>query len=80
MSAFMEQRHLGRTGLRVSRIGLGTLTWGRDTDEHDAADLLKTFWEAGGTLVDTADVYGDGESEYLLGRLMEGLVNVFSER
>lgn len=74
MSPFMEQRHLGRTGLRVSRIGLGTLTWGRGTDEHDAADLLKTFWEAGGTLVDTADVYGDGESEYLLGRLMEGLV------
>ncbi|MFI7010907.1 aldo/keto reductase [Streptomyces sp. NPDC050145] len=70
----MEQRHLGRTGLRVSRIGLGTLTWGRDTDEHDAADLLKTFWEAGGSLVDTADVYGDGEAEYLLGRLVEGLV------
>ena len=70
----MEQRHLGRTGLRVSRIGLGTLTWGRDTDEHDAADLLKTFWEAGGTLVDTADVYGDGDAEYLLGRLIEGLV------
>lgn len=70
----MEQRHLGRTGLRVSRIGLGTLTWGRDTDEHDAADLLKAFWEAGGTLVDTADVYGDGEAEYLLGQLIEGLV------
>ncbi|MEU5347802.1 MULTISPECIES: aldo/keto reductase [unclassified Streptomyces] len=70
----MEQRHLGRTGLRVSRIGLGTLTWGRDTDEHDAADLLKGFWEAGGTLVDTADVYGDGEAEYLLGQLMDGLV------
>ncbi|WP_445283040.1 aldo/keto reductase [Streptomyces sp. DSM 118148] len=70
----MEQRHLGRTGLRVSRIGLGTLTWGRDTDEHDAADMLKTFWEAGGTLVDTADVYADGEAEYLLGRLMDGLV------
>ncbi|MFF1393906.1 aldo/keto reductase [Streptomyces sp. NPDC058287] len=70
----MEQRHLGRTGLRVSRIGLGTLTWGRDTDEHDAADLLKTFWEAGGTLVDTADVYGGGDAEYLLGQLVEGLV------
>ncbi|MGW1023321.1 aldo/keto reductase [Streptomyces sp. NPDC002577] len=70
----MEQRHLGRTGLRVSRIGLGTLTWGRDTDERDAAELLKVFWEAGGTLVDTADVYGDGEVEYLLGQLMEGLV------
>ncbi|MEU0051667.1 aldo/keto reductase [Streptomyces sp. NPDC006184] len=70
----MEQRHLGRTGLRVSRIGLGTLTWGRGTDEHDAADMLKAFWEAGGTLVDTADVYGDGEAEYLLGQLMETLV------
>ncbi|GGX95028.1 aldo/keto reductase [Streptomyces minutiscleroticus] len=70
----MEQRHLGRTGLRVSRIGLGTLTWGRDTGEHDAAGLLKVFWEAGGTLVDTADVYGDGEAEYLLGQLMERLV------
>ncbi|MGW6456984.1 aldo/keto reductase [Streptomyces sp. NPDC055078] len=70
----MEQRYLGRTGLRVSRIGLGTLTWGRDTDEHDAADQLKAFWEAGGTLVDTADVYGGGDSEYLLGRLVERLV------
>ncbi|MFJ6700432.1 aldo/keto reductase [Streptomyces sp. NPDC091272] len=70
----MEQRHLGRTGLRVSRIGLGTLTWGRDTGEHDAADLLKTFWEAGGTLVDTADVYGDGDAEYVLGQLVESLV------
>ncbi|MFG3124656.1 aldo/keto reductase [Streptomyces sp. NPDC048208] len=70
----MEQRHLGRTGLRVSRIGLGTLTWGRDTEEHDAADMLKAFWEAGGTLVDTADVYGDGAAEYLLGRLTDGLV------
>ncbi len=70
----MEQRHLGRTGLRVSRIGLGTLTWGRDTDEHDAAGLMKVFWEAGGTLVDTADVYGDGDAEYVLGRLIEGLV------
>jgi aryl-alcohol dehydrogenase-like predicted oxidoreductase len=70
----MEQRHLGRTGLRVSRIGLGTLTWGRDTDEHDAADQLKVFWEAGGTLVDTADVYVGGDAEYLLGQLVERLV------
>lgn len=70
----MEQRHLGRTGLRVSRIGLGTLTWGRDTAEHDAAGMLKVFWEAGGTLVDTADVYGDGDAEYVLGQLMERLV------
>ncbi|ANW20963.1 aldo/keto reductase [Streptomyces clavuligerus] len=70
----MEQRHLGRTGLRVSRIGLGTLTWGRDTDEHDAAEQLKVFWEAGGTLVDTADVYAGGDAEYVLGQLLERLV------
>ncbi|MEV7524791.1 aldo/keto reductase [Streptomyces sp. NPDC091371] len=70
----MEQRHLGRTGLRVSRIGLGTLTWGRDTGEEAAAEQMKTFWEAGGTLVDTADVYGGGEAEYLLGQLVGGLI------
>ncbi|MGK5730413.1 aldo/keto reductase [Streptomyces sp. URMC 124] len=70
----MELRHLGRTGLRVSRLGLGTLTWGRDTDESGAAEQLKTFWEAGGTLIDTADVYADGAAEYLLGQLMEDLV------
>ncbi|MBH1936649.1 aldo/keto reductase [Streptomyces sp. AV19] len=70
----MEPRHAGRTGLRVSRIGLGTLTWGRDTDEHEAAEQLKVFHEAGGTLVDTADVYADGGSEYLLGRLLDTAV------
>jgi aryl-alcohol dehydrogenase-like predicted oxidoreductase len=70
----MEHRHLGRTGLRVSRLGLGTLTWGRNTGERDAADQLKTFWNAGGSLIDTADVYADGGAEYLLGRLIEDLV------
>ncbi|MET9217426.1 aldo/keto reductase [Streptomyces sp. NPDC088197] len=70
----MEHRHLGRTGLRVSRLGLGTLTWGRNTGERDAADQLKAFWDAGGSLVDTADVYADGGAEYLLGRLIEDLV------
>ncbi|GAB2691930.1 aldo/keto reductase [Kitasatospora kifunensis] len=70
----MEQRHLGRTGLRVSRLGLGTLTWGRDTDEHEAAGQLKEFVDAGGTLVDTADVYADGGAEYLLSRLTDNLI------
>jgi aryl-alcohol dehydrogenase-like predicted oxidoreductase len=69
----MEQRHLGRTGLRVSRLGLGTMTWGRDTDESDAADQLKAFLDAGGNLIDTADVYADGESEVMVGRLAEGI-------
>lgn len=70
----MEMRHLGRTGLQVSRLGLGTMTWGRDTDEHVAAEQLKEFVDAGGNLVDTADVYADGGAEYLLSRLTENLV------
>ncbi|MDT7537231.1 MAG: hypothetical protein QOI82_816, partial [Actinomycetota bacterium] len=59
----MKQRHLGRSGLIVSRLALGTMTWGGDTDEDDAAAQLVAFREAGGTLVDTADVYVGGESE-----------------
>jgi aryl-alcohol dehydrogenase-like predicted oxidoreductase len=70
----MQQRYLGRTGLKVSRLGLGTLTWGRDTDEHEARDQLITFTEAGGTLVDTAAGYGDGASEELLGSLIDDVV------
>ena len=63
----MQQRSVGATGLKVSRLGLGTLTWGRDTDEHEARDQLIAFAEAGGTLVDTAAGYGDGASEELIG-------------
>ncbi len=70
----MEQRYLGRSGLRVSRLGLGTLTWGRDTDEHEAADQLTAFVEAGGTLLDTAGSYGDGASEELIGSFLDDLV------
>jgi aryl-alcohol dehydrogenase-like predicted oxidoreductase len=71
----MQQRFLGRTGLKVSRLGLGTLTWGRDTDEHEARDQLKAFVEAGGTLVDTAAGYGDGASEELVGALLGDVVH-----
>lgn len=70
----MHQRMVGRSGLRVSCIGLGTLTWGRDTDEHDARDQLSTFLDAGGTLLDTAVSYGDGASEELIGSLLAGTV------
>ena len=66
----MEQRRLGGTGLHVSRLGLGTMTWGRDTDEHEAREQVVAFVEAGGTLVDTAAGYGDGESERVLGALL----------
>ncbi|MGY1714684.1 aldo/keto reductase [Geodermatophilus sp. SYSU D01106] len=70
----MEQRALGRSGLVVSRLALGTMTWGRDTDEDEAAMQLTAFVDAGGTLVDTADVYCDGDSERLLGRLLSDVV------
>src|SRR3954468_12550026 len=66
----MQQRLLGSTGLSVSRLGLGTMTWGRDTDEHEARAQLVAFVEAGGTLVDTAAGYTDGDSERLVGSLI----------
>ncbi|MCP2096261.1 MULTISPECIES: aldo/keto reductase [Actinosynnema] len=70
----MEQRYLGRSGLRVSRLGLGTMTWGLDTGPDQAASQLQAFTEAGGTLVDTADVYSDGEAERILGALLGEVV------
>src|SRR5947207_2921760 len=70
----MQQRPLGRSGLAVSRLALGTMTWGRDTDADDAAAQLKTFRDAGGNLLDTADVYGDGDAESVLGTLLGALV------
>jgi aryl-alcohol dehydrogenase-like predicted oxidoreductase len=69
----MEQRAVGATGLKVSRLGLGTLTWGRDTDEHEARDQLTAFLGAGGNLLDTAAGYGDGASEELIGALLAEL-------
>jgi len=71
----MEQRHLGRSGLSVSRLGLGTMTWGGDTDADDAADQLTTFVSAGGSLVDTADVYCGGDSERVIGELVRDVVD-----
>jgi aryl-alcohol dehydrogenase-like predicted oxidoreductase len=70
----MQQRAVGATGLKVSRLGLGTLTWGRDTDEHEARDQLISFAGAGGTLLDTAAGYGDGASEELIGTLVGDVV------
>ncbi|GAB3591021.1 aldo/keto reductase [Angustibacter peucedani] len=69
----MEQRHVGTSGLRVSRLALGTMTWGRDTDEHESRDQLQAFLDAGGTFVDTAAGYGDGAAEELLGALLPDL-------
>lgn len=66
----MQLRAVGNSGLRVSRLGLGTGTWGRATDEHEARDQLIAFTEAGGTLIDTAAAYGSGQAETMLGRLI----------
>lgn len=63
-------RRLGNTGLRVSALGLGTLTWGRDTLEDDCAAQLTSFLEAGGNVVDTSPTYGEGEAQRVLGSLI----------
>jgi aryl-alcohol dehydrogenase-like predicted oxidoreductase len=70
----MQQRAVGSTGLKVSRLGLGTWTWGTQVDEHEARDQLGAFVDAGGTLVDTAVGYGGGASEELVGRLLGDVV------
>ena len=70
----MEKRTLGSTGLQVSRIGLGTMTWGRDTDEHEAADQLRSYLDAGGSFVDTSAIYCDGDSERVIGGFIGTLV------
>jgi aryl-alcohol dehydrogenase-like predicted oxidoreductase len=64
----MEYRTLGRSGAVVSTYALGTMTFGAETDEPGSHAQLDAFIEAGGTLVDTADVYSAGVSEEITGR------------
>jgi len=76
----IEYRRLGRTGLRVSEVSLGTMAFGRWIDERASANVLDAALEAGVNLIDTADVYGagmdngnpleTGQSETILGRLL----------
>jgi len=71
----MEQRVLGRTGRPVSVIGLGTWQLGADwgnVSEADAMEVLRAAVESGVTFFDTADVYGDGRSERVIGRFLAG--------
>jgi aryl-alcohol dehydrogenase-like predicted oxidoreductase len=73
----MEQRILGRTGRPVSVVGLGTWQLGADwgnVSEADAMEVLRTAVESGVTFFDTADVYGDGRSERVIGRFLSGNV------
>jgi aryl-alcohol dehydrogenase-like predicted oxidoreductase len=72
----MEKRTLGKTGRQVGVVGLGAWQLGGDWGEVDDADALATLHaavEAGVTFIDTADVYGDGRSERLVGQLLREL-------
>ncbi|MGO1488915.1 MAG: aldo/keto reductase [Arachnia sp.] len=68
----MERRVVGSSGLQVSRMGLGTMAWGRDTDWLTVKRLVNTFIDAGGNLLDTAPAYGGGVAEKMIGKLLAG--------
>jgi len=65
-------RVLGKTGVKVSRVALGAMAFGGDADEAAAAKIWRAARDAGVNFVDTADVYSEGRSEEILGRLMRG--------
>lgn len=66
----MRIRHCGNSGLAVSELGLGTLTWGRDTDVHEAEAMLGSFVQAGGNLLELSPTHGDGQAVDVLGSLL----------
>ena len=72
----MEYRTLGGSGCAVSSLSLGTMTFGTESDETVSHQQLDLFVEAGGTLVDTADVYSHGVSEEIIGRWFASLADV----
>jgi len=64
----MEIVRLGRSGLKVSRICLGTMTFGAGADEAMSFQIMDRFVELGGTFLDTANVYNNGVTEEIVGR------------
>lgn len=71
----METRDLGQSGLAASVFGLGTMTFGAESDEAASHAILDRYLEAGGSFVDTADVYSHGASEEIIGRWMRARGN-----
>jgi aryl-alcohol dehydrogenase-like predicted oxidoreductase len=69
----MEYRRLGRTGLMVSELCLGCMTFGRELDEEGSREIIARFLDAGGNFLDTADVYENGVSEEIVGRAIKGV-------
>ena len=65
-------RFLGRTGVKVSRVALGAMAWGGDVDEATAREIWRAARDAGVNLIDTADVYNEGRSEQIVGKLERG--------
>lgn len=70
----MRHRRLGTSGLSVSRMALGTMTWGTVLDDEVCREQLRMFLDAGGNLVDTAYGYGAGASEGIIGSLLDDVV------
>ena len=68
----MEYRYLGHTGLKVSELCLGAMTFGWTTVHEDSTAIMDRFFEAGGNFVDTADVYTTGASETIVGDWLKG--------
>ena len=68
----MEYRFLGKTGLKVSELCLGAMTFGRESSEETSREMLDRFVAAGGNFIDTADVYTQGVSEEIVGRWLAG--------
>lgn len=68
----MEYRRLGRAGLKVSELCLGTMTFGKGTDQPEAARIVGAALDAGVNFIDTANSYNDGVSETLLGEILQG--------
>ena len=70
----MEYRILGRTGVKVSAQCLGTMMFGPwgNTDEDECVRMIHTALDAGINFVDTADVYGEGRSEEIVGKALQG--------
>ncbi|MGO4590129.1 aldo/keto reductase [Paenarthrobacter sp. 2TAF44] len=71
----MQQRYVGNSGFRVSSLSLGTMSWAQETDEQDAAELLHAFVDAGGTVIDTAASYAQGQAEAMLGSMLGDVVS-----
>ncbi|QJC21816.1 aldo/keto reductase [Arcanobacterium buesumense] len=71
----MKKNKVGISGLSVGHIGLGTLTWGRDTEFEDATRMVQALLDAGGNLIDVSPLYGEGLAVGVLGQILTNGIN-----